>query len=119
MLAVGIDIIELSRIASVLERWGDRFLRRVYTTEEIVFSRGRIPQLAGRFAAKEATMKALGTGRRGVSWREVEVTRKPGSPPAILLHGRAQVRAELLGISKITISISHSRDYAIALVVGE
>jgi holo-[acyl-carrier protein] synthase len=119
MLAVGIDIIELSRIASVLERWGDRFLSRVYTVEEIAFSRGRVPQLAGRFAAKEATMKALGTGRRGVSWHEVEVTREPGSPPAILLHGRAQAKADQLGISNITITISHSRDYAIALVIGE
>ena len=117
MLTTGVDIVELARIQEVLERWGQRFLDRIYTPGEQAFSRGRIPQLAARFAAKEAVMKALGTGIRGVGWREVEVTRKRGQPPAITLHGRASSRAERMGVTQVAISLSHSREYAIASVV--
>ena len=119
MIHVGVDIIEIGRIGAAVQRWGDRFLRRIYTPQELAFARGRLPQLAGRFAAKEAVMKALGTGLRGVSWREVEVVRERGHPPAVHLHGRAQARAQTLALDQITLSISHSRDYAIAMVVGE
>ena len=70
---IGIDIVEIPRIKGALERWGERFLQRIYTSQEIAYCRGRAPQLASRFAAKEAVMKALGTGIRGVGWREVEV----------------------------------------------
>ena len=116
-LHTGVDIIEIDRIASVLERWGTRFLERIYTSSEISFSRGRIPQLAGRFAAKEAMMKALGTGRYGVSWREIGVERERGQAPRIILTGRALARSQLMDLGPISISISHSRDYAVAVVV--
>jgi len=94
-------------------------LNRVYTEGEQAYSRGRAAQLAGRFAAKEATMKALGTGVRGVSWREVEVVRERGRAPAIRLHGRAADRARRLGLQRFALSISHSREYAVALVIAQ
>jgi holo-[acyl-carrier protein] synthase len=117
-ISVGVDLVEIPRIAAVLQRFGDRFLQRVYTPREIAYCRGRAPQLAARFAAKEAVMKALGTGTRGVGWREVEVTRKRTGEPEIVLHGRAAERARNLGIGRIAISLSHSRDFAIASVAG-
>lgn len=119
MASLGVDIIELSRIEAAVSRWGDRFLRRIYTEGELQFSKSRIPQLAGRFASKEAVMKALGTGTRGVSWREIEVVRARGQAPQIVLQGRAANRAQQMGIYRFSISISHSRDYAIAMVIGE
>ena len=118
MLVVGIDIIELKRIAMVVERWGNRFLQRIYTPQELAYCRGRIPQLAARFAAKEAVMKALGTGIRGVGWKEIEVQRQRGRGPTITLHGRAKLKAEAIMIEEIAISISHSRDSAVVSVVG-
>ena len=75
-------------------------------------------QLAARFAAKEAVMKALGTGTRGIGWKDIEVTRKPTGEPEIALHGRAMVRARKLGIDRLAISLSHSKNYAVASVVG-
>ena len=117
-ISVGVDIIEISRVAETLKRFGERFLQRIYTPSEIAYCRGRAPQLAARFAAKEAAMKALGTGTRGVGWREVEVTRKGSGEPGITLHGRAAKRAGLLGIDRIALSISHSREYAVASVVS-
>lgn len=117
-ISVGVDIIEISRVAATVERFGDRFLKRIYTDGEIAYCRGRAPQLAARFAAKEAVMKALGTGTRGVGWQEVEVTRKRTGEPGIQLHGRAAARAEKLGIDRLALSISHSREYAIASVVS-
>ncbi len=116
---VGVDIIEIPRIRQALDRWGERFLRRIYTPGETAFCRNRPPQLAARFAAKEAVMKALGTGIRGVGWREIEVVRERGRAPTIRLHGRAQKRAADLKITELALSISHSRDYAVVMVVGE
>ena len=118
-LTTGVDIIEISRIAGVLERYGQRFLRRIYTASEIEYCRERPPNLAGRFAAKEATMKALGTGVRGVAWKDIEVVRAPSGAPSILLHGRAKARAERLGVQEISLSMSHSREYAVAFVVSQ
>ena len=117
MLTVGVDILELYRLKAVYERWGQSFLDRIYTPDEQVYCRGRIPQLASRFAAKEAVMKALGTGIRGVGWRDIEVTRKRGGPPQITLHNRASARAARMGMTQIAISLSHSQDYAVASVV--
>ena len=117
MLSTGVDLVELWRISGMVERWGQRFLDRIYTPGEQAFCRGRIPQLAARFAAKEAVMKALGTGIRGVGWREVEVTRKRGQAPQVTLHGRARGRALRIGVNHTAISLSHPRDYAIATVV--
>ena len=119
MLIAGVDIIEIPRIKRVFEQYGDRFLRRIYTTREILYCRGRAPQLASRFAAKEATMKALGTGVRGISWRDIEVVRGRGQAPRIELHGTAQARADRLGLTDIALSLSHSREFAVASVVGD
>ena len=119
MLRTGVDIIEIDRIGAAVQRWGERFFHRIYTASELEYARGRLPQLAGRFAAKEAVMKALGTGVRGVSWHEIEVVREQGQAPTITLHGRAKARAELLALGEIAISISHSRDYAVVVAVGE
>ena len=118
MLSTGVDIIEIRRIAAVLERYGERFLRRVYTSSELEYCRGRPSKLASRFAAKEATMKALGTGVRGVSWKDIEVARAPSGAPSILLHGRAKSRAERIGVSEISISMSDSQDNAVAFAVA-
>ena len=117
--AVGIDVIEIARVRRVLERHPERFLMRVYTATEAAFCRGRVSELAARFAAKEAVMKALGTGVRGISWREIEVLPNPRGKPLITLHGKAAARAELIGLHELDISLSHTRVYAVASVVGE
>lgn len=119
MLVNGVDMVEISRIRSVADRYGERFLRRIYTEGEAIYCRGRVPQLASRFAAKEAVMKALGTGVRGVKWREIEVVRQTGGPPTIVLHGMARARAKRLGIDCLVVSLTHSQDYAMAFVVGQ
>jgi holo-[acyl-carrier protein] synthase len=118
MLTTGVDFIEIDRVAGVLERYGDRFLRRVFTPSEIAYCRGRAPNLAARFAAKEAVMKSLGTGFRGVGWRDVEVVRARSGAPSPRLHGRALRRAERLGVTEIAISLSHSRGYAMVVAVA-
>ena len=119
MLTTGVDIIEIPRIKQVLDRYGQRFLDRVFTPDEIAYCRGRAPNLAGRFAAKEAAMKALGTGVRGVSWKDIEVIRADSGAPSLRLHGRAEKRAERLQMSEMSLSISHSREYAVAFVVTQ
>ncbi|MCL0053903.1 holo-ACP synthase [Dehalococcoidia bacterium] len=119
MLTTGVDIIEIPRIKRVLDRYGQRFLNRVFTPDEIAYCRGRAPNLAGRFAAKEAAMKALGTGVRGVSWKDIEVIRADSGAPSLRLHGRAEKRAERLQMSEMSLSISHSREYAVAFVMAQ
>jgi holo-[acyl-carrier protein] synthase len=115
---LGTDIIELKRIEHAIERWGERFLRRVYTEKEIERYRGRLPSLAARFAAKEAVIKALQPRDGYIFWRDMEVLTEPGGKPYLNLYGRARSRAEALGIKEIEISLSHSREYALALVLG-
>lgn len=117
-LRTGIDLVEIPRINQALERWGERFLRKVFTPGEIALCRGRADALAVHFAAKEAAMKALGTGAIGVGWREVEVVYDPRGAPSLLLHGRAEARARELGLRSFAISMSHSRDHATAVVVA-
>jgi holo-[acyl-carrier protein] synthase len=116
--AVGIDIIEIDRVRQVLDRHGQRFLDRVFTPLEVAFCRGRVPELAARFAAKEATMKALGTGARGVGWREIEVLPNRRGKPLVYLHGQAEKRAQEMGLEGVDISLTHSIEFAIAAVVG-
>ena len=116
MNTVGIDIIEIDRVASVVDRWGNRFLNRIYTKNELDYCRGRFPQLAARFAAKEAVMKALGTGVRGVGWRDIEVVRQRGGRPRVELHGRAAKVAIKTKVIHIALSISHAKKYAGASV---
>lgn len=117
-LTVGVDIIEVDRVASVIERWGEKFVGRVYTLAERAYCRGRVPELAVRFAGKEAIAKALGTGIRGVAWRELEILADQAGKPLVQLHGRASARADALGLVHFGISLSHSREYAVALVVA-
>jgi holo-[acyl-carrier protein] synthase len=119
MLVNGVDIIEIDRIRRVAEQYGRRFLGRIYTEGEIAYCRGRAPQMASRFAAKEAVMKALGTGTRGVRWKDIEVVRERGGPPRVALHGTAMARARRLGIEEMALTLSHSREYAVASVVAE
>lgn len=118
MISVGIDAVEIARIAVVYEKFGERFLKRVYTEREGTRYRGRINELAGRFAAKEAVSKALGTGLHGISWREVEVLPDPRGKPLVFLHGQARQRAEDLGLRDFAISITHTNDLAMAFVVA-
>ena len=119
MHLIGTDIIEIGRIEKALERWGERFLRRIYTETELRLCRKKPWRLATRFAGKEAVMKALGTGTKGVGWREIEILSEPSGQPLVSLYGRAQSRANDLGLEKLSISLSDSREYAIAFVVGE
>ena len=107
-------------MADLLERYGDRFLRRVFTDGEIAYCtkrRNPVPHLAGRFAVKEAAMKALGTGlSRGVLWKDIEVVRG-GGPPRLKLHGGAERRAREMGATESLVSITHSESLAIAQVL--
>lgn len=119
MLSVGVDIVEIGRVGAVVERWNEKFLSRVYTASELRYCRGRIPELAVRFAGKEAISKALGTGIRGLSWKDMEIVPDPFGKPLVRLHGRAQARADALGLREFAISLSHSRDYAVAMVVAQ
>ena len=117
-MAVGIDIIEIPRVQKVLEKHPERFLQRVYTPEEAAFCRGRVSELAARFAAKEAVMKALGTGARGLAWREIEILPNRRGKPLVYLHGLAKKRGETIGLRGIDVSLTHDADLAIAVVVG-
>src|SRR5688500_2516814 len=116
--AVGVDMIETSRVRAVLERHPERFLSRVFTPEEVAFCRGRVPELAARFAAKEALMKALGTGARSVAWREIEVLPDRRGKPLVYLYGGAAERAAAIGLEEIDISLTHNDSFAVASVVG-
>jgi len=120
---IGIDTIELERVARVLEQYPERFLQKIYTeSEREYFSRWSdpVPRVAGRFAVKEAVMKALGTGwSRGVRWRDIEVVRHPSGKPVVKLHGEARRIFASLGASEIHCTITHSRDHAMAMVIFE
>jgi holo-[acyl-carrier protein] synthase len=123
VIGIGTDLIEIERIEHSLERFGERFLERVYTPGEIAYcqrKKNAAESFAARFAAKEAGAKALGTGiSRGVSWREFEVRRMAGQRPELHLSGRAAEIAEGLGIRRMSLSLSHSRTVSIAVVVAE
>lgn len=117
-VAVGIDVIEIPRIQRSLDDFGERFLKRVYTERERHYFRGRVSELAARFAAKEATSKALGTGIRGIRWREMEVLPNRRGKPVLILHGQAAERARTLGLTHFSVSLTHSRSDAMAFVVA-
>lgn len=136
MIYHGIDIVEVARVRLAAERWGQRFLRRVFTPGELIdcgVSEGapRYQSLASRWAAKEAAAKALGVGLSGLGaekseqgpigrlrFHELEVAREPDGRPALRLHGRAAALAERQGIAELTLSLSHTGEHAIASVVG-
>lgn len=117
-VAVGIDIIEVARVRKVYEKHGERFLKRVFTEREVQQCRGKATRLAGRFAAKEAISKALGTGIHGVAWREMEVVQLRSGRPTVRLHGMAKRRAELLGLSAFDVSIADLVEFSIAIAVA-
>ena len=119
MLAVGVDLIEISRIGAVLERHGDRFLRRVYTERELAYANGRLSALAARWAAKEAAAKALGTGIGQVGFLEIEVVCDAQGKPELILHGNAVQLAQRLHLDQFAVSLSHAADYALAFVVAQ
>jgi holo-[acyl-carrier protein] synthase len=118
MLHTGIDLIEIERVRGLLERYGTRFLERVYTPLEIAELGENVASLAGRFAAKEAVTKALGTGIGAVAWREIEILRGPQREPVLHLHGAAAQLAAELGLDEWSLSISHSQTDAVAMVVA-
>lgn len=118
MQYIGVDIVEIERIQEAIETWGERFLRRVYTDTELKLYK-KTEALAVRFAGKEAVMKTLGTGMRGVGWRDIEILHEPSGKPLVNLYHRAKEKASELGLTGMAISLSHSREYAIAFVVGE
>ncbi len=124
MLTVGVDIVEVPRIERLLNNYGNRFLERVYTAAEVLYCRARPAELAARFAAKEAVSKALGVGvrvlaRDGINWQDVEVLGDERGKPQVRLYGRAAERAAELGLCEWAISLSHTREYAIAFVVAD
>jgi holo-[acyl-carrier protein] synthase len=123
VIGVGTDLIEIVRISHSIDRFGDRFLHRIFTPREIEYCRRRknaAESFAARFAAKEAAAKALGTGiSRGVSWLELEVARQPSGQPTLELSGRAAQRAGRLGVASSSLSLTHSKDLALAVVVLE
>jgi holo-[acyl-carrier protein] synthase len=114
---IGIDLIEIERVRKAISRWGDRFLLRVYTREELEHCGGKIDSLAARFAGKEAAIKALSLAGY-VIWREIEILAEPNGKPGVKLYGHALEQARELGVSYLEISLSHSRENAIAIVFG-
>jgi holo-[acyl-carrier protein] synthase len=122
ILGIGTDITECLRIAQMIERHGELFIARVYTPQEIQYCQSRkqsTKHFAGRWAAKEAVLKAVGTGwRRGISWRDVEIRNQLGGKPVVALFGGVRDVAEELGIGQILISISHCRSHATAYALA-
>jgi holo-[acyl-carrier protein] synthase len=114
----GVDIVEIDRIGRAVERWGARFLDRVWTEREQILCRGRYPELAARFAGKEATSKALGTGIVDHIWRDIEILPDSRGKPLLFLHGWAQQRAIDLGVTSLAISLSHSHTVACGMVIA-
>ena len=124
VLGLGTDLIETRRVQESIDRFGERFLERIFTAGEIAYCQRKrknaAESFAARFAAKEAGAKALGTGiSRGVSWKEFEVRREASGRPTLHLSGRAAEVAEAMGVKRIQLSLTHSRDLALAVVVAE
>ncbi len=122
MLQTGIDLIEVARIESTITRYGERFLSRVFSPDELAYCSGRPHQLAARFAAKEAVAKVLGVGIQhpdGVTWNEIEVVSSARGKPSVHLSGKAAQRAQDLKLQDIALSLSHTHAHAIAMAVAE
>jgi len=124
VLGVGTDLIETKRIKESIDRYGERFLERVFTAGEIAYcmrkKKNAAESFAARFAAKEAGAKALGTGiSRGITWTELEVRREASGRPTLHLSGRAAELAKAMGVRRIQLSLTHSRELAMAVVVAE
>jgi holo-[acyl-carrier protein] synthase len=118
MLRTGVDLVEIARFQKVIERYGERFLKRVFTAKECAEAGQSLASLAARFAAKEAVSKALGTGIGVVAWQEIEILRDATRRPCLFLHGMAARQSESLGLREWSVSLSHDQNYAIAVVVA-
>jgi holo-[acyl-carrier protein] synthase len=122
MSAVGIDLVQVSRVEASLARFGDRFLRRVFTEGEIAYARAApsatAERLAARFAAKEAAIKALDLAERGIGWRQIEVAREDSGKCRLILHGAARVAADDAGVAELSLSMTHEGDYSAAVVLA-
>lgn len=120
LVGTGIDVVEIERIAASIERYGARFVERIFTAKEIAYcqrKKNSAESFAARFAAKEAGAKALGTGiQRGITWTEIEVRRAPGERPTLHFSGRALELAERLGVKRVSLSLTHSKAMALAAV---
>jgi holo-[acyl-carrier protein] synthase len=114
-----VDLIEISRIEAAMERHGERFLNRVFTAQELAAAKNLPHSLAARFAAKEAAAKVLGCGIGQVGWQDIEIIRTAERRPEIILYGAAKALAEELGLREWAVSLSHTKDYAIASVVAK
>jgi holo-[acyl-carrier protein] synthase len=123
IVGTGIDLVEVPRVAAAIQRYGNRFLQRVFTEGEVRYCESkanRHERFAARFAAKEAAMKALGTGwSRGIRWRDLEVRRQPGGRPTLAFHGRAAEVAGNLGVVNVSLSLTHTKEQAFAQVILE
>ena len=123
IVGTGVDLCEVPRIRASVERFGDKFIQRIFTPAEIAYVQrkaNKYERYAARFAAKEAGMKAIGTGwNHGVRWRDIEVARKPGGRPTLLLHGKAAEFAARLGATNIALSLTHTAEQAMAQVILE
>jgi holo-[acyl-carrier protein] synthase len=117
-LATGVDLIEIARIEEVIARHGKHYLERIFTPAELEYCGKRLESLAGRFAAKEAVAKALGSGIGDVSWKEIEILGDEQRAPTLALHGAAQSKAQELGLTNWSLSISHSQSHSVAFVVA-
>ncbi|MBN1862705.1 MAG: holo-ACP synthase [Dehalococcoidales bacterium] len=115
---IGVDIIALVRIEGAIARWGDCFLKRVYTAAELELCGGHVPSLTSRFAAKEAVIKALGGLSQGFTWRDIEILSDPRGRPLINLYGSMRERAGGLGVDRMEVSLSDCDEYAVAFVFG-
>jgi holo-[acyl-carrier protein] synthase len=116
--SIGVDIVEIERVESAIKRGGERFLSRIYTEMELRTCQDRLSSLASRFAAKEAVMKVLGTGGRGVAWREIEILTDDAGRPSVKLYGQALNKAVELNLKEFSISLADSKQYAVAVAIG-
>jgi holo-[acyl-carrier protein] synthase len=119
MHCIGVDIVEIARLEEAIARHGENFLKRVYTDSELKLYRKKLPSLAARFAAKEAVVKALGNPDKDISLNEIEVLSDPGGQPVVNLYGKTQQQAKGMGLDKLAVTLSHTKEYAVAFVSGD
>lgn len=118
MTAIGVDIVEIERIESAIKQWGERFLSRIYTETELRTCQDRLASLASRFAAKEAVMKVLGTDGIGIAWHEIEILTGDDGRPSIKLYEQALNKAAELNLKEVSVSLSDSKQHAVAVAIG-
>ena len=118
MVSIGVDIVEIERVESAIKQWGKHFLDRIYTEAELMICQDEASSLASRFAAKEAVMKVLGIGGIGIGWREIEIRTGCDGRPSVKLYGQALKKAAKLNLKEFSISLSDSKQHAVAVAIG-